>query len=323
MSVMRPVYKFQSMMNNDSYLAIHELGSSMIERIHLQIILALHQYKTLTAAASALNLSQSALSHQIKHLEQRLGVKLWQKEGRLLRLTQPGEQLLSSAQRVIPVLQRTEQTLQAYAEGRQGNLRIGVECYPCYEWLMRVIADFLQSSPEVDVDIIQKFQFSGVEGLLNHSVDLLITPDLFEHPGLIFDSLFDYELVLILAKDHPLANEAYCKPEMLRDQTLILFPVPVERLDIYTEFLIPAHVTPKAQKFTESIEMMLQLTVCQRGVFTLPRWLAKIYCEKYPLTTLTLGEKGVFKTLYAAYKQSDGETPYLHAFLALGKQKQL
>ncbi|MGB1309785.1 MAG: LysR substrate-binding domain-containing protein [Leucothrix sp.] len=223
----------------------------MIERIHLQIILALHQFKTLTAAASALNLSQSALSHQIKHLEERMGVKLWQKEGRLLRLTQAGEQLLGSAQSVLPVLQRTEQTLQAYAEGRQGNLRIGVECYPCYEWLTRVIADFLLASPDVDVDIIQKFQFSGVEGLLNHSVDLLITPDPFENAALVFEALFDYELVLLVAADHPLANEKFCTPQMIADQTLLLFPVPIERLDIYTEFLIPAHISPKAQKFTD------------------------------------------------------------------------
>jgi len=295
----------------------------MIERIHLNIMLALHQYKTLTAAATALNLTQSALSHQIKHLEGRLGVKLWQKEGRLLRLTQPGEQLLSAAQQVVPVLQRTEQTIQDYAEGRQGNLRIGVECYPCYEWLTRVIADFLQSAPDVDVDIVQKFQFSGAEGLLNHSVDLLITPDPFEHPNLIFESLFEYELVLVLAKGHPLAGQSFCTPEMLADQRLILFPVPVERLDIYTEFLIPAHVSPQAQKFTESIDIMLQLTACQRGVFTLPRWLANLYCEKLPLTTLQLGKAGVYKTLYAAYKRSDIETPYLHAFLTLGKEKQL
>jgi len=295
----------------------------MIERTHLQIILALHQYKTLTAAASSLNLSQSALSHQIKHLEERLGVKLWQKEGRLLRLTQAGEQLLVSAQSVIPVLQRTEQTLKAYAEGRQGNLRIGVECYPCYEWLTRVIADFLLASPDVDVDIIQKFQFSGAEGLLNHSVDLLITPDPFENSSLIFESLFDYELVLLVAEDHALADEKFCTPQMLIDQTLILFPVPIERLDIYTEFLIPAHISPKAQKFTESIEMMLQLTVCQRGIMTLPRWLAKIYCDKHPLKALGLGKKGVYKTLYAAFKQIDIDTPYIHNFLELGKQKQL
>jgi len=295
----------------------------MIERIHLQIILALHQFKTLTAAASSLNLSQSALSHQIKHLEERLGVKLWQKEGRLLRLTQPGEQLLISAQRVLPLLQRTEQTLQAYAEGSQGNLRIGVECYPCYEWLTRVIADFLLASPDVDVDIIQKFQFSGVEGLLNHSVDLLITPDPFEHSALVFEALFDYELVLLVAADHPLANEKFCTPQMIANQTLLLFPVPIDRLDIYTEFLIPAHISPKAQKFTESIEMMLQLTVCQRGVMTLPRWLAAIYCEKHALKALGLGKKGVYKTLYAAFKMIDIDTPYIHDFLDLGKQKQL
>jgi len=295
----------------------------MIERIHLQIILALHQFKTLTAAASSLNLSQSALSHQIKHLEERLGVKLWQKEGRMLRLTQPGEQLLISAQRVLPLLQRTEQTLQAYAEGSQGNLRIGVECYPCYEWLTRVIADFLLASPDVDVDIIQKFQFSGVEGLLNHSVDLLITPDPFEHSALVFEALFDYELVLLVAADHPLANEKFCTPQMIANQTLLLFPVPIDRLDIYTEFLIPAHISPKAQKFTESIEMMLQLTVCQRGVMTLPRWLAAIYCEKHALKALGLGKKGVYKTLYAAFKMIDIDTPYIHDFLDLGKQKQL
>ena len=295
----------------------------MIERIHLQIILALHQFKTLTAAASSLNLSQSALSHQIKHLEERLGVKLWQKEGRLLRLTQAGEQLLVSSQSVLPVLQRTEQTLKAYAEGRQGNLRIGVECYPCYEWLTRVIADFLQASPDVDVDIIQKFQFSGVEGLLNHSVDLLITPDPFENSSLIFEPLFDYELVLLVANEHPLENELFCTPKMLADQTLLLFPVPIERLDIYTEFLMPAHITPKAQKFTESIEMMLQLTVCRRGVMTLPRWLANIYCEQYPLKALGLGQQGVYKTLYAAFKKIDSDTPYIHNFLELGKQKQL
>ncbi|MEE9344288.1 MAG: LysR family transcriptional regulator, partial [Methylococcales bacterium] len=98
----------------------------MIELAHLRIILALHENGTLTEAANALCLSQSALSHQIRYLEKKLELKLWQREGRGLRLTQAGELMLQVAQQVLPVLSQTELTLKAYAEGRQGVLRIGV-----------------------------------------------------------------------------------------------------------------------------------------------------------------------------------------------------
>ena len=291
----------------------------MIERIHLNIMLALQQYQTLTAAASALNLSQSALSHQIRHLEQRLDVKLWRKEGRRLRLTQPGEQLLKMAQTVAPMFASTEHDIQQYAVGQQGRLRIGVECYPCYQWLMQVIAGFLRQSPDIDLDVIQKFQFSGVEGLLDHAIELLITPDPMEQAGVSFDALFGYELVLLLAKDHSLAGNSFCEAKDLSSETLLLFPVPPERLDIYTDLLIPAHVTPGATKVTESVDLMLQLASCGRGVLALPRWLAEQYCQTLPLTTLRMTEQGIYKTLYAAYKTEDADIPHLQNFLSLGK----
>ncbi|HCC82583.1 MAG TPA: LysR family transcriptional regulator, partial [Methylophaga sp.] len=149
----------------------------MIERAHLRIIRALAENGSLTAAANALFLTQSALSHQIRYLEQKLEISLWQRDGRKLRLTQAGELMLQVAQQVLPVLEQTEQTLQAYSEGRAGILRLGVECHPCYEWLKKILADYLREMPQMDVDIVHQFQFSGMEGLLNHHIDLLVTPD--------------------------------------------------------------------------------------------------------------------------------------------------
>lgn len=150
----------------------------MITLKHLKIIQSLHENGTLTRAANALCLSQSALSHQIRYLEAKLSIDLWAQEGRNLRLTKAGVLLLQTAQQLLPILEQTEKTLKAYAQGRQGILRIGVECYPCYEWLTRIIGIFLQKMPDVEVDIINKFQFSGHEGLLNHHIDILITPDI-------------------------------------------------------------------------------------------------------------------------------------------------
>ena len=78
----------------------------MLERIHLAIVQQVDKLGSLTAAASALNLTQSALSHSIKKLEQQLGTDIWLREGRSLRLTQAGQYLLQVANRVL----RSEET---------------------------------------------------------------------------------------------------------------------------------------------------------------------------------------------------------------------
>ena len=291
----------------------------MIELAHLRIILALHENGTLTEAANALCLSQSALSHQIRYLEKKLELKLWQREGRGLRLTQAGELMLQVAQQVLPVLSQTELTLKAYAEGRQGVLRIGVECYPCYEWLTEVIADFLLKMPKVDVDIVHQFQFTSLEGLLNHHFEVLLTPDIINHDRLCYTPLFDYKLVLLVSKDHAFANTQHLKPEMLATEILLTFPVPSERLDIFTQFLLPASIIPAQHKKIESIDIMLQMVAYGRGVCVLPEWLAVNYCLKLPIRKIRLGQNGVKKTLFAGMHKTDIEIPYIKRFVSLGQ----
>lgn len=290
----------------------------MIELSHLKIMIALHEKGTLTLAADALCLTQSALSHQIRHLEKKLNVKLWQRCGRRLRLTPAGELLLKVARQTVPTLVQTEMTLKAMGQGLQGLLRIGVECYPCQEWLTQVVAQFLQTQPNIDIDIIRKFQFSGINGLINQQVDLLITPDLYEHKELQFHPLFEYEQVLLVPAKHPLAKKSHIVAADLRDQMLFTFPIEKQRLDIFQLFLWPEKVEPKAHKQIESLAIMLQMVEHQRGVCVLPEWLADSYSLQYHVKKIRLGKKGIYKTLYAAIKKEDQEVSYINAFIKLG-----
>ncbi|MCU7872854.1 MAG: LysR family transcriptional regulator [Candidatus Thiodiazotropha sp. (ex Lucinoma borealis)] len=292
----------------------------MIELTHLKVIAALQRHGTLTEAANSLCLSQSALSHQIRYLEKKLGVAIWEKEGRRLRLTRAGDLMLNSADKILPLLEQTEQTLKAYADGKQGILRIGVECYPCYEWLTGVISDYLQLAPDVDVDIFHQFQFSGFEGLLNRHIDMLITPDRGDHAELLFDLLFEYELVLLVADSHPLASTTWVKPDQLADECLITFPVAAERIDILTQFLWPAAVRPDNLKQIESIEIMLQLVAFSRGVCALPGWLAAKVSRQLPIKSVHLGRQGIYRKLYAAFRREDAGINYLQEFIKLSKQ---
>jgi len=292
----------------------------MIEHSHLKIIQALHTNGTLTEAANALCLSQPALSHQIGYLEKKLGVKLWEREGRSLRLTQAGLLLLETAQQVLPVLAQAEKTLAAYGEGRQGILRIGVECYPCFEWLTGMIGQYMRQMPGIDVDIVQKFQFSGLEGLLNHHIDVLITPDLVRKNNIGYEILAEYQLVLLVASTHPLADIQQITPEDLSKETLLTFPVPLERLDILTHFLTPAHLEPEKLKPIESLEIMLQMTALNRGVCVLPEWLADIKNKDLNLKKIQIGDQGLFQKLYLAMREADKAIPYIREFIVVGRK---
>jgi LysR family transcriptional regulator for metE and metH len=293
----------------------------MLERIHLSIVQEVDRLGSLTAAAGALNLTQSALSHAMKKLEQQLGTDIWLREGRSLRPTQAGEYLLAVANRVLPQLDLAEERLRQYAQGERGALRIGMECHPCYRWLLKVVAPYLADWPDVDVDVKQKFQFGGIGALFGFEIDLLVTPDPLHKPGLRFVPVFDYEQVLVVNKGHALASAAYVRPQQLTAEVLITYPVSAERLDIYNQFLMPAGITPRRHKTIETTDILLQMVASGRGVTALPRWLVDEYAGQLDIVPVRLGRQGLAKQIFLGGREADMEVDYLQAFIELARRR--
>ncbi|MEN5179373.1 LysR family transcriptional regulator [Comamonas odontotermitis] len=292
----------------------------MLERIHLAIVQEVEKQGSLTAAADVLCVTQSALSHSMKKLEGQLGTAIWLREGRSLRLTQAGQYLLAVAGRVLPQLDLAEARLQQFAQGERGSLRIGMECHPCYQWLLKIVSPYLAAWPDVDVDVKQKFQFGGIGALFGYEIDMLVTPDPLFKPGLHFEPVFDYEQVLVVAATHPLAAASYVRPADLAREVLITYPVAVDRLDIYTQFLLPKGIAPRRHKTIETTDIMMQMVASGRGVAALPRWLALEYAQKMAVVPLRLGAKGIAKQIYLGAREADLHIDYLQAFIALARQ---
>jgi LysR family transcriptional regulator for metE and metH len=265
-------------------------------------------------------LTQSALSHAIKKLETHLGADIWLREGRNLRLTQAGQYLLAVANRVLPQLDLAEERIRQFAQGERGTLRIGMECHPCYQWLLKVVSPYLASWPDVDVDVKQKFQFGGIGALFAYEIDLLVTPDPIYKPGLRFEPVFDYEQVLVVASDHGLAAAPWIEPQQLSREVLITYPVAIDRLDIYNQFLQPAGVTPRRHKTIETTDIMLQMVASGRGVAALPRWLALEYVEKMDVVPVRLGPGGIAKQIFLGARETDIDTDYLKAFIDIARR---
>jgi LysR family transcriptional regulator, regulator for metE and metH len=291
----------------------------MLERMHLTIVQEVEKQGSLTAAADVLCVTQSALSHSMKKLEQQLGTDIWLREGRSLRLTQAGQYVLAVANRVLPQLTLAEERLRQFSQGERGTLRIGMECHPCYQWLLKIVSPYLASWPDVDVDVKQKFQFGGIGALFGYEIDMLVTPDPLYKPGLHFEPVFDYEQVLVVSTEHPLAGASHVKPKQLTGEVLITYPVPTDRLDIYTQFLMPAGIAPKHHKAIETTDIMLQMVASNRGVAALPRWLVNEYARRMDVVAVRLGAKGIAKQIHLGMRESDTDIDYVRSFVELAR----
>lgn len=291
----------------------------MLDRQHLAIIREVDRAGSVTAAAERLNLSQSAISHAIAKLEARHQVQLWRKKGRSLELTQAGDYLLRLAERMVPEFDHAERVLGDISRGRKGAMRIGMECHPCEQWLMRVTEPFLAEWPNVDIELRSAFRFDGVAALQAREIDVLVTPDPVNLPDLQFQPVFDYEIRLVVGQNHPLVARQHIEPADLLEEDLLTVPVTVERLDIYTRFLIPAACRPKSRIAVENIELMLQFVVAGRGVAVLPDWLVREVASDMPVTTLRVGTTGLHKSINVGLRQSDLGTDYLKGFLEIAR----
>jgi LysR family transcriptional regulator, regulator for metE and metH len=293
----------------------------MLDRQLLAILREVDRTGSVTAAADRLNVSQSALSHTIRKFEERHGIAIWMKRGRGLRFTQAGEYLLTLAQRVLPQFEHAERVLADFATGQRGALRVGMECHPCQKWLARVSGDYLERWPDVDFEVRTAFRFDGLAALQDNEIDLLITPDPAETAAIRFIPVFDYELVLVVPDTHPLAARDVVLPQDLIEEELIAVPVSLERLDVYTRFLTPAHCRPRRHKMVETPELTLQLVAAGRGVTVMPDWLVREEGPNLPIRTLRLGPEGVGKSIHLGIRDGEERVSYIAGFLDLALEK--
>ena len=288
---------------------------------HLRAIRAIHKCGGLSRAADMLNLTQSALSHQIKGLEDQVGVDLFVRRTKPLKLSAAGQRLLKLANRVLPEVEATEEEFRSLLAGKSGRLHIAIECHACFEWLFPVLESFRKAWPDVDVDIRPGLAFDALPALAREEVDLVVSSDPEEHSDLEFSPLFDYEPVFVASSQHALAQKSWISAEDFRDEVLITYPVERTRLDVFSQLLMPAKVEPRAVRQVELTAVILLLVASNRGVAVLPDWVVREVRYNSDYVTRPLTERGVTRRLYAATRREDTTKPFMAHLLKLARSE--
>ncbi|SDW31099.1 LysR family transcriptional regulator [Roseicitreum antarcticum] len=290
-----------------------------IEFRHLRTIKAIHEAGGLARAADLMNMTQSALSHQVKGLEDQAGVELFVRRSKPLKLSAAGMKLLKLAEQVLPQVAALEEEFQGLIAGKSGRLHIAIECHACFEWLFPVLEQFRRAWPDVDVDIRPGLAFDALPALRREEVDLVISSDPENLEGVEFTPLFDYEPVFVASSQHPLAQQAFVTAEDFRDQTLITYPVERTRLDVFTQCLTPAKVEPRAIRQVELTAVILLLVASNRGVAVLPDWVLREVRYHSDYITRPITAQGLNRRLFAATRTEDTARPFMAHVLRLAR----
>ncbi|MGB1398755.1 MAG: LysR family transcriptional regulator, partial [Candidatus Puniceispirillaceae bacterium] len=241
-----------------------------IELKHLRTILAIHEAGSLQKATEKLNLTQSALSHQLRHIKEQIGVEIFVPETRPLKLSPEGLELVEAARRILPEMEKLKSRFIDLRSGQTGRLFIAIECHACFEWLFPVLNQFRDHHSNVDVDIKPGLAFKAIEALQAEEVDLVISADPENLADVDFHELFTYEPTFVAAKNHPLSARPYIEAADFADQNVITYPVPKERLDLFSQILLPAGIEPLSVRQVELTSVILLLVGANKGVSVLP-----------------------------------------------------
>jgi LysR family transcriptional regulator, regulator for metE and metH len=290
-----------------------------IEFRHLRTIKAIHDTGGLARAADRLHITQSALSHQVKGLEEQVGVELFVRRSKPLKLSSAGMKLLKLAEKILPELVALEEEFRGLQQGKTGRLHIAIECHACFEWLFPVLEEFRKAWPDVDVDIRPGLAFGALPALQKEEVDLVVSSDPETLDGVEFHPLFDYAPVFVASAQHPLAAKPFVEAEDFRDETLITYPVERTRLDVFSQLLTPAKVEPRAIRQVELTAVILLLVASNRGVAVLPDWVVREVRTSSDYVTRPLTETGITRRLYAATRVEDSQKPFMAHLLRLGR----
>lgn len=290
-----------------------------LEFRHLRTIRAIHEAGGLARAADMLNITQSALSHQVKGLEEQVGMELFQRRSKPMKLSPAGIKLLRLAERILPEISAVEEEFRSMQSGRSGRMHIAIECHACFDWLFPVLDGFRGAWPEVDVDIRMRLAFDAIEALRREEVDFVISSDPVSLPGVTFTPLFDYEPMFVCAANHPLAASEWIEAEDFAEEVVLHYPVERTKLDLFTQLLTPARVEPRGTRPVELTEVILMLVAAGRGVTVLPDWVLGKYRSNPDYAVRPITETGLNKRMYAATRDEDVAKPFIAHMMRLAR----
>lgn len=180
------------------------------------------QHLSYTHAAEQLYLSQPAVSQQVKALERQIGLRLFARQGRGIRLTPAGNELLRHAEKLLTLFTDLTPVVQQIHQLERGSVFIGASTSAGTYIVPALLGAFHAHYPGIHITLTVANRHAIEEHLLSHSIDLVVMSQIEQHERFVIEHLAPYELAVVAHPSHPLAKQKHISLHDLQEETLLL-----------------------------------------------------------------------------------------------------
>jgi DNA-binding transcriptional LysR family regulator len=283
---------------------MHEMNSWVSEPLDSRQLVAffrLARIGSFTAAARELHLSQSAVSHSIKALEEAVGCRLFDRLGKKVVLTLAGEQLLHHTEKMFREMSLAKQSLARLGKWGLGRLRIGASPTACQYIVPAVLREFKKSFPEYQIGIQPGDTPVVVEALQQNRIDLALSLEPQRTDGLEVQRLFEDELHFIIAPQHPWAASRRVDREDIPRQNYILYERASRTFQLVDEYFRAERMVLNTVMELGSMEAIKELVKLGLGISILAPWIAQDEIREGSLVALPVGRRKLSRRWAVVY----------------------
>lgn len=236
----------------------------------LEILRAIVESGSFTAAGERLHVSQSAISRQVLLLEEEFKEPLFLRFGRRIQITPTGEKLLQLSHRVFADIRDTTGEILDHKKKLTGTLRLVGGMTVCLYVFPALLQDYRQRHPDVDIKVITGGTPRLVRKLRSGAADLGLLTLPIDDPALQTVPAIEEELLLVMPVGHPLASERTIAPQALVRQPFILFETGSNTRRAIDQFFGRADIQPQIVAETENVEIIKSMVASGLGITIVP-----------------------------------------------------
>jgi len=272
---------------------------------------------SVTRAAEELHRTQSALSHQLRAVEERLGTALFLRVGKRMVATAAGERVLATARRVLDDIRTTEEDVRRLGARQAGVLRVCAQCNTGYHWLPPLVDVFRRRYPDIEVSLAVECTLRPVDALLEGKLDIAIVTQSVHHDQVRVRPLFEDEHAAIVAPDHAFAKRPFVRPQDFASERLLLYSSsPDDSFTIQT-ILRPAGVTPRRVSFVMLTEAILEMVKARLGISVMQTWAIEPAIRAGDVRAIPITPAGIHRQWHAATLRAANPAAHVDAFIDL------
>ena len=283
---------------------------------YFRLIKTIEEEGSIANSTERLFLTQSALSHQLRELEERLGFKVFHRTRNKWELTQEGRELYKLANKLFSVMDEGFNAIKQIREGSKGAIKLSAECQSFFHSIPSFIQKMCVLYPEIDIAVTLGATHQTISQVLSEEIDIAIVTSKSESDELLNIPVFKDEIFAIMHQEHPLNSLNYLAASHFENVHLLINSFPLEGVAVYEQFLKPNKIIPLKVSAIPFTEITLSMIKANMGIMCAPKWQLSPFKLSKELVFKRIEKNGLKRTHYLAVKKQQRNKKYIHDFIS-------